>query len=85
MSRGWSGGSTTAWRKIRAEVLARDGHRCQLRLTGCVGVATHAHHTLGRAVTGDDPARIVAACEPCNLAVGDPMRTDPMPQPRTTW
>jgi hypothetical protein len=32
----------------------------------------HAHHTMGRGRTGDDPRYIVGACEPCNLAIGDP-------------
>jgi 5-methylcytosine-specific restriction endonuclease McrA len=30
MSRGWAGGSTRAWRKLRLYVLARDRWRCQL-------------------------------------------------------
>lgn len=35
MSRSWAKGSTRAWRRTRAAVLTRDGHRCQLRLDGC--------------------------------------------------
>lgn len=31
MSRAWKVGSTRAWRRIRAAVLDRDGHRCQLQ------------------------------------------------------
>ncbi len=27
-SRAWQGGSTRAWRTLRAQALARDGHRC---------------------------------------------------------
>lgn len=34
----------------------------------------HAHHVLGRKVTGDDPRYIVAACQHCNLKVGDPTK-----------
>lgn len=96
MSKGWAGGSTRWWRRLRAHVLARDGYRCQVALPGtwttrdgqvrrCLGVATHAHHLRGKRY-GDDPRYIVAACEPCNLRVGDPTKTpDPPPQPRTQW
>jgi 5-methylcytosine-specific restriction endonuclease McrA len=86
MSQAWAKGSTTAWRRTRAGVLTRDGYRCQLQLQGCTTKATQVHHTLGRTVTGDDPAHLVAACQHCNLKVGDPTRaTDPAPQPRTRW
>lgn len=85
MSKAWAGGSTWQWRKIRAAVLTRDGQICQLRLDGCTSRATHVHHTIGRAVSGNDPAHLVAACEPCNLKVGDPRAADPPPQPRTRW
>lgn len=85
MSGAWTSGSTRAWRRTRAAVLVRDGHRCQLRPPGCTLVATHVHHTRGRAVTGDDPAYLVAACEHCNLAIGDPARHDPEPRPMTRW
>lgn len=67
-------------------MLQRDGHTCRLQLPGCTTIATHVHHTQGRSTTGDDPAYLVAACAPCNLAVGDPTRTrDPAPRPVTTW
>jgi 5-methylcytosine-specific restriction endonuclease McrA len=87
MSRGWVGGSTRQWRRVRAFVLARDAYLCQLRLPGCTVRAPldggHAHHTRGKA-HGDDPRYIVAACESCNLAAGEPA-PDPQPIPRTTW
>lgn len=66
MSKSWEAGSTRAWRRTRARVLARDGYTCQVRLPGCTTRATHAHHLDGKA-HGDNPARIVAACEHCNL------------------
>ena len=82
----WGKGSTRAWRTVRAMVLRRDkleGWGCRAHDEGwctragvgahpCTGVPTHAHHTHGRRRTGDDPRFIVAACEPCNLAIGDP-------------
>lgn len=87
MSSAWAKGSTRAWRRIRALVLARDGHRCRLQLPDvCTGRATHAHHTVGKAVTGDDPTFLVAACAACNGRTGDPRgKPDPPPRPRTRW
>lgn len=85
MSGAWGKGSTRAWRKLRAQILARDGYRCQLKIPGtCKTLATCVHHLDGKAM-GDDPARLVASCTPCNLAVGDPTAHDPSPQPRTAW
>lgn len=87
MSRTWVGGSTRAWRVLRARVLARDGYLCRLKLAGvCTTAATHVHHTLGKAITGDDPDYLVAACAPCNLKTGDPRKQpDPPCRPRTRW
>lgn len=86
MSRAWARGSTTAWRKLRARVLARDQHLCQIGLENCTVTATHVHHTKGKAY-GDDPDHLVSACASCNLAIGDPMRRDhdPAPRPRSNW
>lgn len=83
MSANWSKGSTRRWRKIRAAVLAANnaanGGRCQVR-EKCDGAqATVVHHTVGRRVTGDDPRFLAASCAPCNLAIGDPAKTNPQP------
>jgi 5-methylcytosine-specific restriction endonuclease McrA len=88
MPRGWAGqgGSTRAWLRRKAEVIERDGRRCQLRIEGvCTKIATTAHHTVGKSVTGDDPRYLVAACQPCNLKVGDPTKADPEPRPWGGW
>lgn len=84
MSHGWQGGSTRRWRRVRARVLAAAGGRCQIALPGtwrtrdgqlrrCAGVADCVHHLDGKRY-GDNPRRLVAACTPCNLRIGDPDR-----------
>lgn len=78
----WKGGSTRAWRKLRALVLAANLEtnegRCRLGvLDVCTRRATTAHHTHGRAVTGDDRRFVVAACTACNLHIRDPQTHDP--------
>lgn len=86
MSKAWSGGSTRRWRRLRALVLERDQHRCRLQLDGCTTLATHVHHTLGRTVTGDDPAYLIASCRNCNLKVGEPKNVEnPRPTRKTEW
>lgn len=88
MSRSWAGGSTSAWRRVRLQVLIRDNYECQLKLSNiCTTTAEHAHHVLGRALTGDDPQWIVAACSACNYAIGEPSRrpADPPPRRMTQW
>lgn len=86
MSLSWAKGSTRAWRRTRALVLVRDGYRCQLKLDVCTTDATCVHHTAGRSVTGDDPNYLVAACEACNLRLGDPSKLgDPPNRPVTRW
>lgn len=86
MSKNWAAGSTRAWRRTRALVLQRDRNLCRLQLDGCTGVATHVHHTRGRSVTGDDRRYLVAACEACNLKIGDPTKlADPPNEGVTKW
>lgn len=87
MSKGWEGGSTRKWRKIRKLVLDRDTWICQLRIEGvCKYKADSVHHTKGKQF-GDDPKYLVAACMPCNQHIGDPMASpahrDPEPKPPT--
>lgn len=85
MSKAWAGGSSTAWRKTRALVLARDGYRCQVKLPGvCTSHATHVHHTRGKWM-GDDPAYLVASCADCNLKLGDVTRGNPASETVKWW
>jgi hypothetical protein len=94
VSKAWRNGSTRTHREARALVLARDGYRCRIATPGewpkwggmarCLVRADCVHHTKGYAVTGDDPAFMVAACTPCNLKVGQP-KVDPAPRPVTEW
>lgn len=81
----WERGSTRAWRRIRALVLARDGYRCRVNLPGCTTRATAAHHTVGRGVSGDNPDYLLASCDHCNGAAGDPTEHDPPSKPFTKW
>lgn len=85
MADGWGKGSTRQWRRIRRAVLERDNYRCRVKIPNvCSTVATTAHHLKGKK-HGDDPAHLVAACQPCNLHVGDPTRHDPAPIPWSGW
>ena len=76
---GWKNGSTRAWRRLRAQVLAENVRTnkgmCTLGIAGvCTGKASHVHHTLGKSVTGDDPRFLAATCPACNQHVGDPSK-----------
>lgn len=74
------------WRKVRRFVLERDEYRCQIRIQGiCLTVADCVHHTLGWAVTGDNPAHLIAACTPCNQRIGEPDGNDEQPRRTTRW
>ena len=61
-------GSTAASRKRRANVLARDGHRCRY----CGAPATVADHVKALALGGaDTEENLVASCKPCNAVKAD--------------
>lgn len=78
----WSSLSSRERARVRAIVLARDGHRCQLRIPGvCTVIATEADHIVAREIAGDGPDNLRAACRPCNGARGEPGREDPAPRP----
>lgn len=71
-----AGGPTTAstvaghrpgWPRLRAEVLERDGHTCQMRLPGCLVHASEVDHVVPVADGGtDDKSNLRAACHPCH-------------------
>jgi 5-methylcytosine-specific restriction protein A len=63
---------SSAWKRTRLEVLARDGYRCQIRGPKCNGYATEVDHVVARADGGAtwNPSNLRAACRPCNSAGG---------------
>lgn len=58
------------WPLVRAEVLDRDGYRCQIKGPKCKGTATCVDHIIPWAEGHDpyDKANLRAACQPCNQA-----------------
>jgi hypothetical protein len=100
MSRAWSQGSSTRWRKLRAAVLRANASHNRGRCTiacdvmcprherpcvgVCTGVATVVHHTKGKAY-GDRIEDLAAACAACNAHVGDPGAYNAAPRPVSRW
>lgn len=86
MSKGWSGGSTTRWRTLRAYVLERDGYLCRVGLPGCTEVAPlrggHVDHIVPKDMGGtDEESNLRASCATCNLS-RKKARPEPEPDPR---
>lgn len=79
MSLAWDKGSTRAWRAVRAFVLERDNHRCQLKLKFCQVTANTVNHKLAKSQGGTDhPSNLEAACGWCNSSLGAAV-SDPEP------
>jgi 5-methylcytosine-specific restriction endonuclease McrA len=58
--------SSPGWKRLRAEVLARDTV-CQVQLPGCEGNATVVDHREGLAYGGSSSAdNLQGACQSCN-------------------
>lgn len=80
--------ASAAWRKIRLEVLERDGWRCRVRLPGCTDIATCVDHIMPIVQGGRwlDPLNLRASCTHCNSArVHMTDVADPQPLPRREW
>lgn len=92
MSAAWSGGSTRAWRRLRAFVLDRDGWACRVEVDGvpCGAYADTADHVVPLSEGGAqlDPGNVRAACRFHNYSrgAGRPARSrSERPRPVRTW
>lgn len=69
-------------RRLRFEVLRRDGHTCRYCGAKAPDVALTVDHVIPTTLGGsDDPANLVTACQPCNagktsIAPGSPLVAD---------
>lgn len=69
-------------RRLRFEVLRRDGHTCRYCGAKAPDVALTVDHVIPTTLGGsDDPANLVTACQPCNagktsIAPGAPLVAD---------
>lgn len=58
---------TRAYRKDTARVLARCGHRCEIRGPNCTGVATEDDHIIPKSAGGSDAmSNRRGACATCH-------------------
>lgn len=66
------GGNRWLWSKQRKLALARDAHRCQLRIPGiCTIDAREVDHIRPRAVGGGDELdNLRSVCRPCHISRG---------------
>lgn len=59
-------------KRLRFEVLKRDGFRCRYCGASSLSVLLHVDHVIPRAEGGtDDPENLMTACAPCNLGKSD--------------
>ncbi len=67
MTRGPYGGP---WRRVRLQILERDGWLCQIRSKGCTTKATQVDHIVPWRLGGAwyDPSNLRGACANCNKA-----------------
>jgi hypothetical protein len=65
--------STAAWQRLRRQVLARDGHACQVQGPRCTGHATTVHHLIPSSQAPHlfwEPGNLQASCSRCNYGGG---------------
>lgn len=77
-----------AWPRIRRTILDRDGHRCQIKLVGCLGAASCVDHIVPTLLGGAwyDPDNLRAACAPCNSKLARRGARRPAPsRPSREW
>lgn len=79
MTRRRRNGSTRAWRKLRAAILRRDRHQCQVPTPPagelCLAPATDAGHIVAWTLGGtDDPTNLRAECDAHSKAGGGELR-----------
>lgn len=64
---------STAWKRLRLQVLHRDEYHCRIQGPGCVGIARSVHHVIPSSEAPHlffEPSNLVAACTVCNCADG---------------
>lgn len=73
----------STWRRIRPQVLERDGHRCTIGMEGCTGHATSVDHIIPLAFGGSpyDLSNLRASCHNCNSSRANKLRR----KPSRTW
>ena len=79
---------TSHWRRVKAQVIARDGGVCRLRLPGCTIQATTADHIIPWLQGGGwyDLSNLRAACDHCNKVRGGQTQRNPRkPKPSREW
>jgi 5-methylcytosine-specific restriction protein A len=66
-------GYGTAWDRLRAQILRRDGYLClTCQANGRVEIATQVDHIMPKAKGGtDDPLNLQSLCAPCHKAKTD--------------
>jgi 5-methylcytosine-specific restriction endonuclease McrA len=64
--------STSAWQRVRRQVLARDQHVCRIQGPRCRGRADTVHHIIPVSQGGAfwDETNLAGACEACNYGDG---------------
>jgi 5-methylcytosine-specific restriction endonuclease McrA len=77
-----------AWRRVRVQVLERDGGVCQLRLEGCQHEASEVDHVVDIRLRGGvlDPDNCRSVCGPCHRRRSNAkQQRSRQPPPSQTW